>query len=78
MATCAELATRLAQAETALHALETGSKVERVQYGEKLVSYTPASIDQLRRYVARLTDDVARCSGSSAARRRAFGVIPLG
>ena len=78
MASCAQLATWLTAAEAALHAVEIGGKVEVLAYGDKRLQYTPANVTELRRYVARLTDQVNACNGSSTLRRRIISVIPQG
>lgn len=79
MATCAQKQTWLAAAETALHNLATGSKVEVLKHGEKQLTYTSVNLGELRKYVRELSDQVAACTGdTSTLRRRAFGVIPQG
>ena len=78
MATCADLQTRLIEAELALHRLLTGAQTQQVQYGEKRVAYTQASIAELQRYVSTLRSQVAACTGAPMARRRVIGIIPGG
>lgn len=78
MADCATLATRLTQAETALHALETGRQVVSLRLGEKQQQYTPASVDKLRAYIASLKTQVDACNGVRTNRRRIMRVLPIG
>lgn len=78
MATCAQKRTWLTAAENALHNLQIGGKVEVLRHGEKSLTYTPANVAELRKYVQTLTDQVNACDGSTTLRRRVFGVIPLG
>lgn len=77
MATCSQLQTWLTAAETAMHQVAIGSKVEVTQYGTKSITYTRANLGELKRYVAELRDQVAACTGDSTRRkRRVFGIIP--
>lgn len=79
MATLQQLQLWLTEAETALHKLEIGAALVSVGVnGVHQVNYTPASVHQLRRYVAQLKDQVAAATGSGALRRRAIGIIPQG
>lgn len=68
----ATLAERLAEAETALHRLQTGAALVTVrsQAGE-YVQYRPADLDRLAAYVADLRRQTA---GRSA--KRVFNPIP--
>lgn len=54
MATTAELTTRLAEAEAALHALAIGEKEVSVGYDGKSVTYTKTNMGALRAYIAEL------------------------
>lgn len=78
MATCAQKRTWLTAAETALHNLQVGGAVEVLRHGEKSLTYTPANIAELRKYVQLLTDQVNACDGSETLRRRIIGIIPQG
>lgn len=78
MASCSDLATWLAEAETALHRLQIGGAVEMLQHGEKRLQYTKADADKLRAYVADLTNRVAACSGTTRFNRRILRVLPIG
>lgn len=78
MASCSTLATWLTQAETALHALETGTKVEVLRHGEKSLTYSRADVDKLRAYIARLQSQVDACNGLTTNRRRILRVLPIG
>lgn len=60
---------KLAEAETALHLLLTGTKKVRVQYENTAVQYTEANIDELRRYIAILKGEI-----DPNLRRRPFGI----
>lgn len=74
MASQATLQAWLDEAEAALHALSTGSKVEELRFAagavQRSVKYTAANIDQLRAYIA----DLKRQLGQPT-RRRAIGVM---
>lgn len=79
MATCVELQTYLAAAETALHSVLLGGKVKLLRHGDKSIEYSQGSVAELQKYVATLRDQVAACTGDATRlRRRAFGVIPQG
>jgi len=70
--TCAELRTRLAEAEAALHELTIGGKVVVVRMGEKQVEYSPAKAADLSQYVQSLQEAVDKCDGKRNAGRRAL------
>lgn len=76
MATCAELAANLAEAEAALHNRLIGKAVELVRAGEKQIDWASIDIDALRKYVADLQRKVDACNG---VRRpgRLLGTIPV-
>lgn len=76
MTTCTEKQTMLAEAESALHKLQIGSKVESIHSGEKTLQYTRAELKDLRQYVQSLRDQVAACTGATTLRRRVIGIIP--
>ena len=61
---------RLAEAKDALHQLQLGKQVVKVEvHGApgRSVTYTPANIEQLKRYIAVLE---AECSAQSMSRPR--------
>lgn len=67
MADCAQ---RLAEAREALHQLQLGKQVVKVEvHGApgRSVTYTPANIEQLKRYIAALE---AECGTSAGGRPR--------
>lgn len=63
--------TRLQDAETALHALMTGSMMETVERDGVRITYTRTNIGELRRYIADLR---SRQTTTNTARRRALHV----
>lgn len=58
------------EAQQALHNLELGKSVARIQKDGRMVEYTPAKIADLRAYVNKLSAEV----GAGGRQRRAFGV----
>lgn len=59
----------LAEAEMALHKLVTGTKEQTVSFGSgKSVTYTAASLAELRRYINELKDEIAVAEGTGRAR----------
>lgn len=77
MATCAQLQTWLAAAETALHEVTIGKRVQMMMYGSKSITYTQANVSELRSYVTALRDQVAACTGTRRNVRRRIGIIPV-
>lgn len=75
-AECATYRERYAEADLALHRLLTGSRTESVRMGEKTVTYTRASVGELRSYVSYLKSKVDQCDGKCTAGRRVVHVIP--
>ena len=73
----ATLQARLVEAEAALHALMTGSRVQAVARDGRRVEYTSAaaSVDALKSYIAELEAQITELSGvdstNPALRRRA-------
>lgn len=68
---------RLAEAKAALHQLQLGKQVVKVEvHGApgRSVTYTPASIEQLKRYIATLEADC----GALVAGRPRRGCITFG
>lgn len=59
---------RLAEAEEALHQLQTGSKRERISRGGTDITYTRANVGALRRYIADLKAEIARAEGARPTR----------
>lgn len=76
MATTAEIQTRLTEAEAALHALATGQRVVDVWRDGRRVTFSQATIGQLRDYIAQLRNDLAEAQNLDAGRprRRAIGI----
>lgn len=67
---CATARLRLAEAELALHQLQTGSRAQSLAFGPgKSVTYTQTNIRELQAYVNTLRDKVAACEGRSARGR---------
>jgi len=67
------LQTRLAEAETAYHALMTGERIVSISIEGRGQSYTPADMGRLQAYIVRLKDEIARLSGT--ARRGPVRVV---
>lgn len=78
MTTCADLATRLAAAEEALHNLMIGSAFESVQDGENSVKFRAADVPRLETYIGRLKLTMARkrCAGCSRG-GRVIGIVQV-
>lgn len=76
--TCAQYIAMLADAQTALHKLMIGSKVETLRDGEMQLSYTKANLDALRTYIDMLQRHVDCCNGVRPNSRRVMHVLPLG
>ena len=73
MATSSEIQTRLSEAEAALHALATGARVADVWRDGRRVTYTPASMQDLRDYISLLRSDLVAAQtveGVTVTRRR--------
>lgn len=67
---CAQKKVWLAEAQLALHRLLTGTAEQTVTFGSgKSVTYTAASIDKLKVYIADLENQVAVCDGNPPAKR---------
>lgn len=78
MTTCAEWQTKFDEADQALHALLTGSKVASLGAGEKSITYTAATLGELQRYVAYLQSKLDECAGIRSAKKRLVQFIPEG
>lgn len=75
MADLATLQTRLADAESAYHALLTGSKSEEVEHGDMRLRYTRAQAGELAAYIASPKSQIAALGGTGAGEpRRAIEV----
>jgi hypothetical protein len=54
----------LAQAEVALHTVTLGDKAETVEFGtQRRVTFTPAKVGELRRYISELKSQIAVLEG---------------
>ncbi len=69
-----DCATRLAEAEAALHKLVTGTQAVEVWDGEYRTRYTAASQSSLEAYIARLRAECGTDAQRAAGTRRPFGV----
>lgn len=74
---CEQAAVWLAEARAALHALQTGTKVEALTHADKSLRYTVADLDALRSYVLQLQNQVDACNGTRT-RRRVLHFEPIG
>jgi hypothetical protein len=70
-----DCATRLAEAESALHKLQLGQASVEVWDGDFRVRYTPASISALEAYVARLKAECGTDAQKTANARKPFKVV---
>lgn len=64
------LQSRLSEAQDAYHSLNTGAQVVSLTTGEKRLTFTPAEVDKLRRYISELQTAIAVASGASDPRAR--------
>lgn len=70
MTDCATKRLWLAEAEVALHRLLTGGAEQTLTFGSgKSVTYTAASIDKLKAYIADLQVQVDECDGKTPCKR---------
>lgn len=70
MTDCATKRLWLAEAQLALHKLMTGTSEQTVTFGSgKSVTYTAASIDKLKDYIADLQNQVDACDGKTPCKR---------
>lgn len=67
------LALQLSEAQTAFHLLSTGAQTVSVGTGDTRVSFTPATVSDLRRYIADLQAAIASFGGASP--RKGFYII---
>lgn len=63
---------RLAEAEVALHRLATGKAVVSIGDGERKLTYTAATINQLRAYIDDLKRQIAELESPLPPRRGPF------
>lgn len=69
---CSALRIQLAEAQNALHKLITGGQAQTVTFGpSKSATFTPANIEQLRRYIGDMKEQLASCCGEGDAAPRA-------
>lgn len=69
---CSALRIQLAEAQNALHKLLTGTQAQTVNFGpSKSATFTAANIDQLRRYIDEMKQQLASCCGEGDATPRA-------
>lgn len=66
MAELATLQSRLTEAEAALHSLMVGQRSVTVQAGDKSVTYTQATMADLRTYIGFLRGEIAAASSSAS------------
>lgn len=59
------LASRLVEAQDALHLLSTGAQTVSVGTGDTRVSFTPATVSDLRRYISDLQGAISAFGGAS-------------
>lgn len=64
------LQARLAEAQDAFHALNTGQQTVSVATGDKKITFTAAEVDRLRAYVRDLQTAIAVASGAPDPRSR--------
>lgn len=65
MADATTLETRLDEAETALHRLMTGARVEELDSPSGKVKYTPATMGELKRYIGWLKQQIEAATRGS-------------
>ncbi len=69
-----QLQANLADAQSALHQLNTGQQVVEFDRNGTKVKYTPASVPALERYISKLQSDIANFTGGGARRR---AIVPI-
>lgn len=70
-----DCATRLAEAESALHKVQIGGATVEVQDGDFRVRYSPANVSALEAYVARLKAECGPDAQKTANARKPFRVV---
>lgn len=68
MTTLPSIDVRLAQATLALHQLQLGEEIVRVTYDGVVTEFTPANIDKLSAYIAKLEAEKAGRTRRGAVR----------
>lgn len=68
----ATLATWLTDAQTAYHALSTGTQVVSVGTGDTRVTFTAAAPEKLRQYISDLQAAITALAGSSSPRKGVY------
>ena len=66
------LAARLIEAQDALHLLSTGAQTVSVGTGDTRVSFTPATVADLRRYIADIQSAISALSTGSRPRKGVY------
>lgn len=66
------LATWLTEAQTAYHALNTGTQTVSIGQGDTRVAFTAAEVDKLKQYIADLQAAIALLSGITRPRRGVY------
>lgn len=64
------LQARLGEAQDAYHALNTGAQTVSLSMGDKRLTFTPAEVEQLARYIRELQTAIAVAQGVSDPRSR--------
>lgn len=64
------LSTWLSESQTAYHALNSGQQVVALAYGDKRLTFTPATADRLAQYIRELQTAIAVASGTPDPRTR--------
>lgn len=70
MATVLTLQARLSEAESALHLLAQGKRAVTVQYENRTVTYTQATMADLTAYIDRLKAELATATAATGGARR--------
>lgn len=78
MTLCEQYIANLAEAQSALHRLTIGGKVESVQDGEHRIAFTKADSAALRTYIDELQAKVDACNGLRPNPRRIMHILPIG
>ena len=66
------LATWLSEAQTAYHALNTGTQTVSVGTGDTRVTFTAATVDKLKQYIADLQAAIATLSTGARPRKGVY------
>lgn len=66
------LAARLTESQDALHLLSTGAQTVSVGTGDTRVSFTPATVSDLRRYISDIQAAIAALSTGSRPRKGVY------